>query len=87
MMMKDLMSPHYHCPRCQSFQVKEHKNIIFCPRCELTFDKTFLRTLHDEDILANEELEGIVDVFTDIAAEDLGDVDDIDDVDDLRSLR
>jgi len=65
--------PYYHCPRCQSFRVKEDGKSVFCPKCELTFDKKLLKILDDEDILANEELEGIVDIF-------LGDSGDIGDL-------
>ncbi len=68
-----MMPTYYHCPRCQSFQVKEHNKSVFCFSCKLTFDKKFLNILEDEDILANEELEGIVDVFT----EDKDDTDDL----------
>lgn len=57
------LSPYYHCPRCQSFMVKERENTIYCFRCELTFDKKFLKILDDEDILANEELKGVIDAF------------------------
>jgi len=68
-----MVPTYYHCPRCQSFEVKVHKTNVFCSSCKLTFDKKFLKILEDEDILANEELEGIVDVFT----EDKDDTDDL----------
>ena len=64
MTINDLMPAQHHCPRCQSFLVKELERSIYCPACELTFDKKFLRVLRDEDILANEELEGIIDVVS-----------------------
>ena len=57
------MSTHYHCPRCQSFQVIVNVTDVFCFSCKLTFNKKFLQFLDDEDILANEELEGIIDAF------------------------
>ena len=76
------MPTYYHCPRCQSFQVKERERSVFCPRCELNFDKKFLQILEDEDILANEELEGIIEVF----AEDTDESDDIEDADDLSLI-
>ncbi|MHA1671631.1 MAG: hypothetical protein ACTSV5_13815 [Promethearchaeota archaeon] len=60
-----MMPIYYHCPCCQSFQVKEREKSIFCPICKLNFDKKFLQILKDEDILANEELKGIIDVFAD----------------------
>ena len=62
-----MMPTIYHCPRCQTFQVKELERTIYCFKCELTFDKKFIHLVDDEDILAYEELEGIVDVFIDIA--------------------
>jgi hypothetical protein len=59
------MSIEYHCPRCQSFQVIVNATEVFCFNCRLTFDKKFLQLLDDEDILANEELEGIIDILVD----------------------
>jgi len=64
MTINDLMPAHHHCPRCQSLRVEEREKSIYCPACELTFDKKFLRVLMDEDILANEELEGMLDVVS-----------------------
>ena len=77
MTINDLMPAHHHCPRCQSLRVEERERSIYCPRCELTFDKKFLRVLRDEDILASEELEGIIDIFKENAndLEDDGDLD------------
>lgn len=72
-----MMPTFYHCPRCQSFHVKEHERSVFCSRCELNFDKKFLQLLADGDILANEELEGIFKVFTD-NPDDFEDSDDYD---------
>ena len=77
------MPIYYHCPRCQFLQVKERERSVFCPRCELNFDKKFLQILEDEDILANEELESIIDVF---AEEDTDESDDVEDADDLRLI-
>jgi len=79
-----MMPAFYHCPRCQSFKVKEQEKTIFCPECELTFDKKFLQILKDEDILANEELEGVIDVF--IEDGDDNDVDNDNDGNDLRLI-
>ena len=76
------MKPNYspeHCPRCQSFQVKEKENSLYCYRCQLTFDKNLLKLLKDEDILANEELEGILNVFGEFSNPE-----ELDDIDDLR---
>lgn len=60
---ENMMSIRYYCPRCHSFQVIVNVTDIFCFNCKLTFDKKFLQLLEDEDILANEELEGIIDIF------------------------
>jgi len=68
-----MMPTYYHCPRCQSFQLKIRDTSVFCSSCKLTFDKKSLKILKDEDILANEELKGIIDVF----AEDKEDADDL----------
>jgi len=58
------MLAFYQCPRCQSFQVKEHERSVFCTRCELIFYKKCLRILENEAILANEELDGNIDIGT-----------------------
>ena len=57
------MSNNYHCPRCKSPIVKKRDRSVFCVKCELHFDKMFLKFLEDEDILADEELEGILKAF------------------------
>jgi len=69
----NIMPTFYHCPRCKSFRVKVLKTSVFCSSCKLTFDKKSLKILRDEEILANEELKGIIDVF----AEDKEDADDL----------
>ena len=65
MIIPDIMSRPYHCPRCQSPQVNEELSTIYCPHCKLTFDKKMMDELEDEDVLANEELEGIVRTLDD----------------------
>jgi uncharacterized Zn finger protein (UPF0148 family) len=60
MTFPDLMSSPYHCPRCQSPRVYETESTIYCPHCKLTFDKKMMDELEDEDMMANEELEGII---------------------------
>ena len=60
---EDLMDSLYHCPRCQSSNVNLNEEGVHCPLCKLTFDEKFLMMLDDEDILANEELEGIFNLF------------------------
>jgi len=67
------MPTFYHCPRCKSFRLKVLKTSVFCSSCKLTFNKKSLKILKDEEILANEELKGIIDVFT----EDKEDADDL----------
>jgi len=52
-----------HCPRCKGFKVWELESNIYCPQCELTFNKTVLKCLSDDLILAIEELEGIIHPF------------------------
>ena len=76
MTTNDMMPTLYHCPRCQTFQVKERQRTIYCFKCELTFDKKFLKLLSDEDILSNEELEGFIEIF----------LEDPDDASDMRLI-
>jgi hypothetical protein len=58
--MKNISKNILHCPRCKGFKVWEIESNIFCPECELTFNKTVLKCLSDDLILAIEELEGIL---------------------------
>ena len=67
------MSKNYHCPRCHSYNIEKLKYKIYCSSCDLHFDKKFLRFLEDDDILADEELEGVIAVFDD----DLNDMNNI----------
>ena len=61
--MKNISKSILHCPRCKGFKVWELESNIYCPNCELTFNKTVLKCLSDDLILAIEELEGILRPF------------------------
>ena len=61
--MNDISKSILHCPRCKGFKVWELDSNIYCPYCELTFNKTVLKCLSDDLILAIEELEGILRPF------------------------
>lgn len=76
MTIPDMISSQYHCPRCQSPKVYEGISTIYCPICKLTFDLKMLALFEDEEVLSNEELEGITRTFK-------GDDDEDDDISQL----
>lgn len=57
------MSSLYYCPQCGSPYILISKLNIYCPLCGLSYNKKQIKSLNEENLLANEELEGIVDVF------------------------
>ncbi len=61
--MKNISKSILHCPRCKGFKVWELDSNIYCPQCELTFNKSVLKCMSDDLILAIEELEGIIHPF------------------------
>ena len=63
MTIPDIISSKYHCPRCHSPKVYKTISTIYCPKCKLTFDVRMLVLYDDENVLANEELEGITGVL------------------------
>ena len=63
MTIPDTTSSPYHCPRCQSSRVYESVSTIFCPKCKLTFDLKMLALFEDDNVLSNEELEGMTHIL------------------------
>ena len=59
------INTEYHCPRCQNENIIELGDSIYCPKCDLDFDKEFLGVMPDEDVLSRQELGGVVNSFTD----------------------
>lgn len=58
------MPSEYYCPRCQSEDVIVYDDHIECTNCELTFSIESIESdIDDEDILAEEELQGVADAF------------------------
>ena len=58
------MPSEYHCPRCQSEAVIVYDNSIECTDCGLTFSIESIESdIDDENILAEEELQGIAKAF------------------------
>lgn len=58
------MPPEYRCPNCHSEDLVEHGDYITCQKCHLEFHKPILESDTDEeDILSEEELDGLIDVF------------------------
>ena len=53
------------CPRCRSEDILEFDDFISCNKCDLDFDKDFLGVIDNENILARQELKGIIDAFYD----------------------
>lgn len=59
-------SPKYYCPRCKSTKIINRGKYIECPRCGIDFFKEYIREIDDENILAEQELEGFIDSFEDL---------------------
>ena len=56
-------SKKFHCPRCNNKSTYFMNEIISCPVCKLSFNKNMLELFKDENILSNEELIAIMDIF------------------------
>ena len=50
-----------YCPRCQTYLVFTTDKKIFCPSCRLAFNKNIRKTVKDEDLLSDQELNDILD--------------------------
>ncbi len=53
----------YYCPQCGSPYILISKYNIYCPLCGLSYNKKRIEDTNKEKLLANEELEGIWNVF------------------------
>ena len=54
---------NFHCPRCKNIYTYLINGIISCPVCKLSFNKNMQELFEDENILSNEELIAIMDIF------------------------
>jgi len=59
-------SPKYYCPRCNSTEIVDHGEYIECLKCCLDFFKDHIGEINNKNILAAEELKGIIDSFEDL---------------------
>ena len=58
------MPSEYYCPRCQSEEVIVYDDHIECLQCGLDFSiETMESDIEEENILAEEELQGVADAF------------------------
>ncbi len=58
------MPSEYCCPRCQSEEVIEYDDHIECLQCGLDFSIESLQSdIDKKNIIAEEELKGVVDAF------------------------
>jgi uncharacterized Zn finger protein (UPF0148 family) len=53
----------YYCPHCGSSYILISKYNIYCPICGLSYSKKQIENIIRENLLANEELEGIMHIF------------------------
>lgn len=53
----------YYCPHCGSSYILISKYNIYCPLCGLSYSKKQIENISKENLLANEELEGIMHIF------------------------
>ena len=60
------MNPKYQCPACHSDDIIEFDEYIHCLNCNLEFFKESIDNhLDEEDLLSEEELQGISNAFSD----------------------
>jgi len=52
-----------YCPQCGNPYILISKLNIYCPSCGLSYSKKQIESLGEDNILANEELEGIIKIF------------------------
>ena len=58
------MPSEYYCPRCQSEEIIEYEDHFECLQCGLNFSVEALDSdIDDDNIIAEEELQGFVDGF------------------------
>lgn len=58
------MPSEYYCPRCQSEELIEYDDHIECLQCGMEFSiRSLEEDIEDENILAEEELQGVTDAF------------------------
>ena len=53
----------YYCPQCGNPYILISKFNIYCPLCGLSYSKKQIEGLSKDNVLANEELEGILEIF------------------------
>ena len=61
----DIMRNDFHCPRCQSDKTIDRGDWLYCPHCDMEFEKEFLGKIDDEDMLGREEMDGFLKAFED----------------------
>jgi hypothetical protein len=54
----------YHCPQCGGSFLVITEEKIYCMECRLTFNRSILDKICEENIHAEEELKNISEVFT-----------------------
>jgi hypothetical protein len=60
------MPSEFRCPLCHSADIIDYEKIIECPHCGRRWHKEFISgNIDEEDILSDEELEGILHTFGD----------------------
>lgn len=67
------MSSHnlYFCPQCGNPYILISKVNIYCPLCGLSYSKKQIKNINKKNLLANEELEGIFNVFKEMSKDKL----------------
>jgi len=68
------ISSNYYCPRCNSTEIVDHGEYIECPKCRLDFFKNHIGEINNENILAEQELKGVIDSFEDLKDKKIGKV-------------
>ena len=65
------MPSEYYCPECKSEDVIVYEDHIECNKCHMNFFIEDLESdIEDENILAEEDLSGVVDAFDELKDEE-----------------
>lgn len=57
-------TPIYSCPNCRGYFLVITDRKIYCMNCRLTFNRAIVDKITPENVLSEQEVEGVVKVLT-----------------------